>query len=87
MNDDATATREVLSNCNFSELVTPECEDAQRSWDDMIQTAWSLSMMGGIGLSVVGITYGKEIEQISDELKEHLGEESTHHGSGLKEEE
>ncbi|MEK9696238.1 MAG: hypothetical protein VW270_10765 [Candidatus Poseidoniales archaeon] len=53
----------------------------------MIQTAWSLSMMGGIGLSVVGITYGKEIEQISDELKEHLGEESTHHGSGLKEEE
>ncbi len=87
MNDDATVTREVLSNCNFSELVTPECEDAQRSWDDTIQTAWSISMIGGIGLSVVGVTYGKEVEQTQVLPKEIESDESTSQPSDSKDEE
>jgi len=88
-NDDATATREVLSNCNFSELVTPECEDAQRSWDDTIQTAWSLSMIGGIGLSFVGITYGKEFDFSKSSSEHKWDEEATpqHHSSKEEEEE
>jgi exosortase/archaeosortase family protein len=48
--DEATSAKYELDWCEFSELTTPECQDAQRTWDNAIETAWSLSVLGAIGV-------------------------------------
>ena len=52
-NEEAMNAKETLDFCNFSELVSSDCGQAQNRWDDAIGYAWSLS---ALGLVVVGVT-------------------------------
>jgi exosortase/archaeosortase family protein len=65
-NDEATDAKYELDWCEFSELTTPECQDAQQTWDNAIETAWSLSVLGAIG--VVSVTV--KIERPSKDVLE-----------------
>jgi exosortase/archaeosortase family protein len=52
-NEEAMDAKKTLDFCNFSELVSSDCGQAQNRWDDAIGYAWSLS---ALGLVVVGVT-------------------------------
>ena len=43
---DAQAAREILRSCEFNNLVSAMCGNAQMQWDNSIQGAWSLSAVG-----------------------------------------
>ena len=40
---DAQAAREILRTCEFNNLVSSMCGNAQIQWDNSIQGAWSLA--------------------------------------------
>ena len=58
-NADATNAKEVIDYCEFSELTTGTCIEAQANWDNAIQGAWSFAVLG----LVLGTTGIYEIER------------------------
>jgi len=46
LNEEANNARDTLAFCEFSNLLSSECGDAQQRWDDAIGYAWSLSALG-----------------------------------------
>ena len=53
-NADATEAKEVINYCEFSELTTGTCIEAQADWDNAIQGAWSFAVLGLV-LGTAGI--------------------------------
>lgn len=53
-NADATEAKEVINYCEFSELTTGICIEAQANWDNAIQGAWSFAVLGLV-LGTAGI--------------------------------
>lgn len=53
-NADATNAKEVINYCEFSQLTTGTCIDAQADWDNAIQGAWSFAVLGLV-LGTAGI--------------------------------
>lgn len=53
-NADATEAKEVIDYCEFSELTTGVCIEAQANWDNAIQGAWSFAVLGLV-LGTAGI--------------------------------
>ena len=53
-NADATEAKEVIDYCEFSELTTGICIEAQANWDNAIQGAWSFAVIGLV-LGTAGI--------------------------------
>ena len=45
-NEKAMSAKETLDLCEFSSLATNECMSAQNTWDNAIQTSWSLAAIG-----------------------------------------
>lgn len=45
-NEIAMDAKETLDFCSFSKLSTSSCIEAQNTWDNAIDTAWSLSAIG-----------------------------------------
>ena len=43
---DAQAAREILRTCEFNNLVSSMCGNAQMQWDNSIQGAWSMAAIG-----------------------------------------
>ena len=44
-NDEAMEAKEILDFCAYSSIATNQCMVAQNSWDNAIDTAWSLASM------------------------------------------
>jgi len=61
VNGNATAmdAKNVIDFCAFSDLTTPNCYDAQNTWDNAIQGAWSFAVLG----LVIGAVGFYEIER------------------------
>ena len=53
-NAEATEAKEVINYCEFSELTTGICIEAQADWDNAIQGAWSFAVLGLV-LGTAGI--------------------------------
>tara|TARA_B100001996_G_scaffold337932_1_gene290097 strand:+ start:6552 stop:7610 length:1059 start_codon:yes stop_codon:yes gene_type:complete len=53
-NAEATEAKEVINYCEFSELTTGICIEAQANWDNAIQGAWSFAVLGLV-LGTAGI--------------------------------
>ena len=75
-NADATEAKEVIDYCEFSELTTGICIEAQANWDNAIQGAWSFAVLGLV-LGTAGIyeierkdESGEWPERPTKELKE-----------------
>ena len=45
-NQIAMDAKETLDFCSFSKLSTSSCIEAQNTWDNAIETSWSLSAIG-----------------------------------------
>lgn len=45
-NEIAMDAKETLDFCSFSKLSTGSCIEAQNTWDNAIDTSWSLSAIG-----------------------------------------
>ena len=52
-NEQAMDAKETLDFCSYSSIATNQCMVAQNTWDNAINTAWSLA---GIGLLVAAFT-------------------------------
>ena len=61
-NAEATEAKEVINYCEFRELTTGICIEAQANWDNAIQGAWSFAVLGLV-LGTAGIY---EIERKDD---------------------
>jgi exosortase/archaeosortase family protein len=61
-NAEATEAKDVINYCEFSELTTGICIEAQADWDNAIQGAWSFAVLGLV-LGTAGIY---EIERKDD---------------------
>jgi len=55
-NETAMEAKDTLEFCSFSKLSTGQCIEAQNTWDNAIDTAWSLS---AIGLLIGAFTFFK----------------------------
>ena len=64
-NTDATNAKEVINYCEFSQLTTGSCIEAQADWDNAIQGAWSFAVLGLV-LGTAGIY---EIERKNEQGK------------------
>lgn len=69
---DAQAAREILRTCEFNNLVSSMCGNAQIQWDNSIQGAWSLAAIG----LVTGLFSSIIIEKPNDEGYWPSGENS-----------
>lgn len=65
INANATAmdAKNVIDFCAFSDLTTPNCYEAQNTWDNAIQGAWSFAVLG----LVIGTLGFYEIERKDSE--------------------
>ena len=45
-NSAAMDAKNVIDFCAFSDLTTPNCYEAQNTWDNAIQGAWSFAVLG-----------------------------------------
>ena len=45
-NSTAMDAKNIIDYCAFSELTTKNCYDAQNTWDNAIQGAWSFAVLG-----------------------------------------
>ena len=65
VNGNATAmdAKSVIDFCAFSDLTTPNCYEAQNTWDNAIQGAWSFAVLG----LVIGTLGVYEIERKDSE--------------------
>jgi hypothetical protein len=52
-NEQAMDAKETLDFCSYSSISTNQCMAAQNTWDNAINTAWSLA---GIGLLIGAFT-------------------------------
>ncbi|MGA0380213.1 MAG: hypothetical protein ACO3NJ_05370, partial [Candidatus Poseidoniaceae archaeon] len=52
-NSTAMDAKNVMDFCAFSDLTTPSCYEAQNTWDNAIQGAWSFAVLGLV-LGAVG---------------------------------
>ncbi|MGB1660448.1 MAG: hypothetical protein ACPHHS_08130, partial [Candidatus Poseidoniaceae archaeon] len=52
-NSTAMDAKNVIDFCAFSDLTTPGCYEAQNTWDNAIQGAWSFAVLGLV-LGAVG---------------------------------
>ena len=52
-NEQAMEAKETLDFCSYSSISTNQCMEAQNTWDNAINTAWSLA---GIGLLIGAFT-------------------------------
>ena len=67
-NDEAMEAKEILDFCAYSSIATNQCMAAQNSWDNAIDTAWSLASIGLIMAASVTIKFNKvEIETLEKE--------------------
>ena len=67
-NDEAMEAKEILDFCAYSSIATNQCMVAQNSWDNAIDTAWSLASIGLIMAASVTIKFNKvEIETLEKE--------------------
>ena len=77
-NSTAMDAKNVIDYCAFSDLTTPNCYEAQNTWDNAIQGAWSFSVLGLV-LGAIGFyeierkdsngnwpTYESESEEVND---------------------
>ena len=55
---EARATAEM---CAFSELVSQRCADAQNTWNDAIDGAWSVATLGLLSLAVSGLMFERPL--------------------------
>ena len=62
-NSTAMDAKSVIDFCAFSDLTTENCYDAQRTWDNAIQGAWSFAVLG----LVIGTLGMYEIERKDSE--------------------
>jgi hypothetical protein len=62
-NSTAMDAKSVIDFCTFSDLTTPNCYEAQNTWDNAIQGAWSFAVLG----LVIGTTGFYEIERKDSE--------------------
>ena len=62
-NSTAMDAKSVIDFCAFSDLTTPNCYDAQNTWDNAIQGAWSFAVLG----LVIGTLGFYEIERKDSE--------------------
>ena len=62
-NPTAMDAKSVIDFCAFSDLTTENCYDAQRTWDNAIQGAWSFAVLG----LVIGTLGMYEIERKDSE--------------------
>ncbi len=58
-NSTAMDAKNVIDFCAFSDLTTPNCYEAQNTWDNAIQGAWSFAVLG----LVIGTVGFYEIER------------------------
>ena len=67
-NDEAMEAKEILDFCSYSSIATNQCMAAQNTWDNAIETAWSLASIGLIMAASVTIKFNKvEIETLEKE--------------------
>ena len=88
-NDEANEAKQTLEWCEFSELVSPSCQDAQATWDNAIETAWSIGVLGGLGCILVLVTIGPgevEAPTSEDPTKKGKPKGSWRHRSSSEEE-
>ena len=61
-NEKAMSAKETLDLCEFSSLATNECMSAQNTWDNAIQTSWSLAAIGLLFATFTIFRYEKRNE-------------------------
>ena len=64
-NSTAMDAKSVIDFCAFSDLTTPNCYEAQNTWNNAIQGAWSFAVLG-LAIGTLGIY---EIERKDSEGK------------------
>ena len=58
-NDEANEAKSTLDTCQFLDLATSECTQAQKDWDKAIGSAWSLAAIG----LLAGVMGGVEVQR------------------------
>ena len=58
-NDEANEAKSTLDTCQFLDLATSECTQAQKDWDKAIGSAWSLAAIG----LLAGVIGGVELQR------------------------
>lgn len=58
-NEEANEAKSTLDTCQFLDLATSECTQAQKDWDKAIGSAWSLAAVG----LLAGVIGGVELQR------------------------
>ncbi len=58
-NEEASGAKSTLDTCQFLDLATSECTQAQKDWDKAIGSAWSLAAIG----LLAGVIGGVELQR------------------------
>ncbi len=79
-NSTAMDAKNIIDFCAFSDLTTPNCYEAQNTWDNAIQGAWSFAVIG----LVIGTIGFYEIERKGEDGQWPIREQSIHTTSQIE---
>ncbi|MAW22612.1 MAG: hypothetical protein CMA16_04105 [Euryarchaeota archaeon] len=75
-NSAAMDAKNIIDFCAFSDLTTPNCYEAQNTWDNAIQGAWSFAVLGLV-IGTIGF-YDIERKDSQGNWPEYASTESAH---------